>query len=419
MHGLPGNDLLKMGLLAVAYVLTAVFGIAVAHGDSGPVPPWPATGVAMAAILIWGYRVWPGVLAGSFLVGLFLLLDKNASLGSTLLASPVICFGSTAEAVLGPFLLNRSTGSRDPLSRAHSVIRLIVLSALLATTVGAASWAAGLVLAGVAGWDSFFTLWFTWWIADAVGVLIVTPVLVAWFTGDRVNWRSRMLFDTALIFGLLAGVSWLAFSSQSLMSSLSIYRLEYLVIPIVVWATFRFRQRGTTAAMLIASTIAVWCTLHGKGPFAQISPDNALLFLQIYLAAVALTGLTLAAVLTEGERAQVELQSHRDHLEELVDARTLELRETNEQLEREIAERKCAQAEREKLIEDLQDALNHVKTLSGMLPICASCKKVRDDKGYWNQIEVYITEHSEADFSHSICPDCAQKLYPGVYKARS
>jgi len=82
--------------------------------------------------------------------------------------------------------------------------------------------------------------------------------------------------------------------------------------------------------------------------------------------------------------------------------------------QRKIDERKRVEEEREKLINELQEALNKVKTLSGLLPICASCKKVRDDSGYWNQIEVYIRDHSEADFSHSICPDCAKELYPDL-----
>ena len=84
------------------------------------------------------------------------------------------------------------------------------------------------------------------------------------------------------------------------------------------------------------------------------------------------------------------------------------LREANERSER-------AETVRERLIEELQEALARVKTLSGLLPICASCKKIRDDKGYWNQIETYIEAHSEADFSHSICPECARKLYPELY----
>ena len=81
-------------------------------------------------------------------------------------------------------------------------------------------------------------------------------------------------------------------------------------------------------------------------------------------------------------------------------------------LQQEIIERKRAEAEREKMIGDLQEALSQVKTLSGFIPICASCKKIRDDKGYWEQVEVYIRDHSEAEFSHGICPECFKKLYP-------
>jgi hypothetical protein len=83
---------------------------------------------------------------------------------------------------------------------------------------------------------------------------------------------------------------------------------------------------------------------------------------------------------------------------------------------RRLTERKRAEEEREKLIVELQTALAEVKTLSGLLPICSSCKKIRDDQGYWNQIEVYISSHSTAIFSHSICPECAKKLYPEYYK---
>jgi hypothetical protein len=80
-----------------------------------------------------------------------------------------------------------------------------------------------------------------------------------------------------------------------------------------------------------------------------------------------------------------------------------------------ITERKQAEEERERLIGELQEALAEVKTLSGLLPICASCKSIRDDQGYWQQIEAYIRDHSEAEFSHSVCPECARKLYPEIF----
>ena len=78
-------------------------------------------------------------------------------------------------------------------------------------------------------------------------------------------------------------------------------------------------------------------------------------------------------------------------------------------------EKQQAEEEREKLVRELQEALDKIKTLRGIIPICASCKKIRDDKGYWNQIEAYIRDHSDAEFSHSLCPECAKKIYPGYF----
>src|SRR5437899_9164269 len=79
---------------------------------------------------------------------------------------------------------------------------------------------------------------------------------------------------------------------------------------------------------------------------------------------------------------------------------------------------KRAEEERERLIRELQDALENIKTLRGLLPICSSCKKIRDDHGYWNQLETYIGAHSGAEFTHGLCPECAQKLYPDYYASK-
>ena len=108
------------------------------------------------------------------------------------------------------------------------------------------------------------------------------------------------------------------------------------------------------------------------------------------------------------------IQEHR--AEQMVWQEKLEqkVKEQTKHLTIEIDERKRAETEKEKLIAELQAALSKVKTLSGLFPICASCKKIRDDSGYWNQIESYIRDHSEAEFSHSICPECAKKLYPDL-----
>jgi hypothetical protein len=94
------------------------------------------------------------------------------------------------------------------------------------------------------------------------------------------------------------------------------------------------------------------------------------------------------------------------------------IKKAHEKIKIEIKERKQVQIEKDNLIVELKAALSEVKTLSGLVPICASCKKIRDDQGYWNQIESYIRDHSDAQFSHSICPECAKKLYPKIYKEK-
>ena len=114
------------------------------------------------------------------------------------------------------------------------------------------------------------------------------------------------------------------------------------------------------------------------------------------------------------KKVNEELKQHKENLERTVEERTENLSIANNLLQNELHERKIMEKVLHEEWAKLDEALANVKTLSGLLPICASCKKIRDDSGYWNQIEVYIHEHSEAEFSHGLCPDCAEKLYPNI-----
>ena len=121
------------------------------------------------------------------------------------------------------------------------------------------------------------------------------------------------------------------------------------------------------------------------------------------------------------ERRRVEevLRRHRDELEEKVSARTRTLDRVNQELRLQIEAHKRTEADKEKLIADLEKALQKVSRLSGLLPICVVCKKVRDDQGYWKQLETYVQEQSGAEIQHSICAQCSEKQYPEFYKPRS
>jgi len=129
--------------------------------------------------------------------------------------------------------------------------------------------------------------------------------------------------------------------------------------------------------------------------------------------------ITLFAILTfiTAQRISIstrELVALKETFADRLEERTADLERVNSQLKGEIAERTQAQQDRERLIAELQDTISTVRTLSGLLPICSSCKKIRDDQGYWNQIERYISKHSTAEFTHGLCPECAKQLYPDL-----
>ncbi len=119
-----------------------------------------------------------------------------------------------------------------------------------------------------------------------------------------------------------------------------------------------------------------------------------------------------------GKHAQIEreLQRHRDNLETLIQERTDELSDANQLLKIEIEERKQLEEERKKLVEELQATLDNIQTLKGLIPICSSCRRIRDDSGYWIELKSYIAKYAEVEFSQCLCPDCLQELYPEEYQ---
>ncbi|MEW6715132.1 MAG: HAMP domain-containing protein, partial [Nitrospirota bacterium] len=191
-----------------------------------------------------------------------------------------------------------------------------------------------------------------------------------------------------------------------------------------------FRQTGILLAVILLSLLAVYTLSSGLQKTITGPISDLLLTMKTvsgkkdYSERAAVQSKDELGALAEGfnemliqiQRRDSELEAHRKNLEELVESRTGELKTANEQLQRELTVRKLADEERETLINELKKAFANIKTLSAMLPICASCKKIRDDKGYWKQVEVYITEHTDTLFSHGMCPECEKKAYAELEK---
>ena len=163
--------------------------------------------------------------------------------------------------------------------------------------------------------------------------------------------------------------------------------------------------------------------LHGITA-AEVKKDAAAIYNQVYeddrplLAARETEAMIAMSIFSTEHRVRQPSGEIRWHLVASSPRRLTNNHLVWDGIEIDITGRKRAEEEREKLILELREALKKVKLLSGLLPVCASCKKIRNDKGYWEQIEVYIRDHSEANFSHGICPDCAKRLYPGIYKKK-
>jgi hypothetical protein len=200
--------------------------------------------------------------------------------------------------------------------------------------------------------------------------------------------------------------SWLPSYEEFQPNYRAIERSLFLIA--VAVAAWRFEMKGGLIAFL---AIVLIVAPHSVNNF--LGGEEQLLFL-LDFGATAIVGLGLIWLIGRHrrredllERALAEVGGIRDQLEVRVKERTAELAGANERLDEELTRRK-------KLIARLEEAMADVKKLSGLLPICASCKKIRDDKGSWQVLESYIADHSEADFSHGICPDCIKKLYPEV-----
>lgn len=291
-----GERLKEIITVAILYFITGAIGLFFAVPPGYATALWPPAGLAFAALLLLGNRVWPGIWLGSLLVNTIVPAQDLTT--AALLTAFVIGGGSTLQALLGAFLFRRFIDAPHPFGRvshATSFFFVTLLMCLVAATVGVTT----LFFTGLVSATNYLTNWLTWYLGDAVGILLFTPFILAWVGGRKV-WPGlpgeSALVEAPAILILLALVGQIAFVSNS--------PISYIIIPIVVWAVFSFGPRGGTAATLFTSAMATWWTVNGLGPFVQAELYISLLFIQLFVAVVSLTTLLTAAAIAESKRSR-------------------------------------------------------------------------------------------------------------------
>jgi PAS domain S-box-containing protein len=283
----------RLALLALAYFAAGKLGLALAVVNASVSPVWPPTGIAFAAFLLLGPRVWPAIFVGAFLV--------NVTTTGSIAPSLAIAIGNTLEGRVGAELVRQFANGRDVFNRARDVFKFVVLAGLFSTTVSATLGVSSLMLGGHAGWREYPALWLTWWLGDAVGALVVGPVLVLWSRREGAGRSPARRLEGIGLFATVVAVGALVFFGFVGQP------LTFLCLPPMVWAAFRFGRRETAAAIAILSGLAIWGTVRGLGPFADGPPNEALLLLQTFLGTMAVMSILIAAVVAERKRDEAAL----------------------------------------------------------------------------------------------------------------
>jgi PAS domain S-box-containing protein len=307
-----GPRLADIAVVAALYAVTGRLGVMLALPPGVATAVWPPSGIALAAVLLRGAHVWPGIGIGSVLVNVWTLYDGRSVSAAvlSLAVTAAIGAGSTAQALLGGALVRRWIGAGPLFDRMRDVFLFAGIEAascLVASTSGVGAVCA----AGYAAWASFGRNWLTWWLGDFVGVLLVVPLpLLFRRDGRRAPWRVT---EGACFLSLLALAGVVVFGTSP-------RPLSFLLVPFVVWAAYRFGQRGAVGTIVAVAAIALAGTLAGTGPYALRPRYESLLILQSFLGVVALTGLTVSAAVAEAGREKSDRRESEDRFRQIVDS---------------------------------------------------------------------------------------------------
>jgi signal transduction histidine kinase len=275
-------------VLLVAYFAAGKFGLswfALIHPSASAV--WLPSGIALAALMLGGVRLAPAVFIGAFLVNVTTAGSIPSSLG--------VALGNTLESVLGVMLVDRFAGGRHAFATASGILKFMGLAALLSTSVSATVGVVSLTLGGYTTEGQLAAVWLTWWLGDAAGAVLVTPLVVIWWTDRSRGWTVRRAQETAILFAAVGVVGAVTFFHPLLGE----YPLAFLCLAPLVWGALRLPPRAIATAILVLAVIATAATAADRGPFAMLTPNESLLVLQAFLILISMTALPMAALTAE------------------------------------------------------------------------------------------------------------------------
>jgi PAS domain S-box-containing protein len=304
INGSRTRYLLAVTAVAALYFAAAKFGLSLASVHTNVSPVWPPTGIALAAALLFGFRIWPGIFIGALLANLTTPVSGGIAIG--------IAAGNTLEAVVAAAAL-KFFQFRNSLDRARDVFKFVVTTAIctmIAATIGNLS----LCLGNAASWSAFTSLWMTWWLGDLTGAVTLVPLILTWATaGD--HWLPRRRYLEATLLVLLLSISSIVTFGGTAPVSVQYYPLSRLMVPFLLWAAFRLGRRGVTVAIPVVSAFAIWGTSHGFGPFIGDTSNESLLMLQLFIATNAVTFLFLVTVVEEKRFSEQKRRQDQQRLE--------------------------------------------------------------------------------------------------------
>ncbi|MGE5772951.1 MAG: MASE1 domain-containing protein [Hyphomicrobiales bacterium] len=318
-----GGYLATLFAVALAYFVLAKLGLQLASINPSASPIWAPTGVALAAVILAGPRIWPAILIGAF--------AANAATAGTLETSAVIAVGNTLEGVVGGYLITRWCGGSGTFATPARIAKFAIVSVGLPTMLSATIGVATLYVAGLAAEPNLAPIWITWWLGDTAGALVVTPVIVLWAITD---WRSidwRELREMAAVFGCAILVGLVTFSPL-LPRSQYTSPLGFLAILPLVWAALRRGPRDTATVGVILTIFAIWATIAQAGPFAHMGLNESFLLLLTFMLSVSVPSLALSADVEMRRRSEDDLRRIQAELDSRVKERTAALADTNVQL---------------------------------------------------------------------------------------